>query len=293
MLTVQAIIYTILWASAAVATKIGLRAAPPLILASVRFTFAGLLLLGFGALRRWPLVPPRNEWTAIGILGMLNTTLYLGATFLALKVVSAGLFSLFVAINPIAVVTLERIWLKHVLSPYQWRGLGVAVAGLMIGSWQAVTTSHAPLWGIAMVVGGQLAMAIGSVYFHVSHVSVAGPVLNTWQLLVGAVLLWPIALSLESPFSVVLDGAWWGALAWLVLGVSIGAMLLWFHLLRRGATQASVWLMLTPIIGYGFGWIVLREPIGIRGAVASLFVMTGVSIVKGYGQRRRPHEIAS
>ncbi|MDA8205583.1 MAG: DMT family transporter [Thermaerobacter sp.] len=293
MPTAQAILYTILWASAAVATKIGLRAAPPLILASVRFSLAGLLLLGFGAVRGWPLVPPRDEWTAIGILGALNTTVYLGATFLALQVVSAGLFNLFVAINPLVVLILEQVWLKHALSPHQWWGLGVSVAGLAIGSWQAVTASHAPLWGIVLVVGGQIAMAVGSVYFQVARVSVSGPVLNTWQLLVGSVLLWPGALALESPRAVVLNGAWWGSLSWLVLGVSIGAMLLWFHLLRIGASQASLWLMLTPVVGYGLGWIVLREPIGIRGAVASLVVIAGVGIATGYGQRRRRRMLAS
>ncbi len=293
MSTVQAILYTFLWASAAVATKIGLHSAPPLILASVRFSLAGLLLLGFGALRRWPLVPPRDEWAAIGILGTLNTTVYLGATFLALQVVSAGLFNLFVAINPLVVMILEWVWLKHPLSPHKWWGLGVAVAGLVVGSWQAVTASHAPLWGIALVVGGQIAMAVGSVYFHAARISVPGPVLNTWQLLVGSVLLWPVSLALESPQAVVLNGAWWGSLVWLVFGISIAAMLLWFHLLRVGASQASLWLMLTPVVGYGLGWVVLREPMGIRGAVASLFVIAGVGIATGYGQRRHHRVLVS
>ncbi len=232
-------------------------------------------------------MPPREDWTAIVILGALNTTLYLGATFLALQVVSAGLFNLFVAINPLVVMLLERVWLKQPLPPHKWWGLAVATAGLAVGSWQAITVAHAPLWGIALVVGGQIAMAVGSVYFHVARLSVSGPVLNTWQLLVGAFLLWPAALALESPRAVVLNSAWWGSLAWLVFGVSIGAMLLWFHLLRVSASQASLWLMLTPVIGYGLGWIVLGEPMGIRGAVASLFVLIGVGIATGHAQRVR------
>ncbi len=290
MLIAQSILYTILWASAAVATKIGLHSVPPLILASIRFSLAGLLLLGFGALKGWPLLPLRREWTAIAILGALNTTLYLGATFLALTVVSAGFFNLFVAINPLVVMILERVWLKRLLPPQKWWGLGVSAVGLAVGSWQSVTAGHAPWWGIALIVGGQIAMAVGSVYFHVARISMPGPVLNTWQLLAGSALLWPLALTLESSTTVVLHSTLWASLAWLVLAVSIGAMLLWFHLLRRGASQASMLLMFTPVIGYGLGWIVLREPMGFRGGIASLFVIIGVALANYRGGMRRRRE---
>lgn len=290
MLIAQSVLYTILWASAAIATKVGLHSVPPLILASIRFSLAGLLLLGFGAFKGWALVPVRPERMAIAILGALNTTVYLGATFLALTVVSAGFFNLFVAINPLVVMMLERVWLKHPLPPRKWWGLGVSAVGLAVGSWQSVTTGHAPWWGIALIVGGQIAMAVGSVYFHVARLSVPGPVLNTWQLLVGAALLWPLALTLESSKTVVLNGALWASLAWLVLAVSIGAMLLWFHLLRRGASQASMLLMFTPVIGYGLGWLILGEPIGIRGGIASLFVIVGVGLATYQGGVRRRRE---
>ncbi len=65
MATVEALLYTVLWASAAVATKIGLHAAPPLILVSTRFSAAGLLLLGFGVLLRRGPLPPRGDWKSL------------------------------------------------------------------------------------------------------------------------------------------------------------------------------------------------------------------------------------
>ena len=79
----------------------------------------------------------------------------------------------------------------------------------------------------------------------IARASVSEPVLNTRQLLVGSALLWPVALALESSQTVILNSAWWGSSAWLVFGVSIDAMLLWFHLLRRSAGQASIMLMCT------------------------------------------------
>lgn len=281
MSTVLAILYTILWASAAVATKIGLHSAPPLVLASTRFTAAGVILLGISTFRRSSL-PPRNEWIALGILGVLNTTIYLGASFIALSVVSAGLFNLFVAINPLLVMVLDQFWFKHPLPTNKWWGFIVALVGLTIGSWQSLTQGHSPIWGITLIVGGQVAMAIGSVYFQTITLTVSGMVLNAWQLLIGAALLWPVALVTEPTRSVIFNGDWWGALLWLVGCVSIGAMLLWFRLLRSGASQASLWLMLTPIVGYGLGWLILGERVGWRGVIASFFVISGVGIANGY-----------
>jgi len=282
MLIWESLLYTVLWASAAIATKFGLRSARPLVLASTRFTVAGLLLLGVRAMSQRQLVPSRQWWPSLIVLGILNTTLYLGASFIALSVVPAGLFNLFVAVNPLVVMILERLWLKRSQSSAKWWGLGVATVGLMVGSWQSMVRGHTPIWGIGLLFSGQIAMAVGSLYFQVAKIALSSALINLWQLLIGGALLWPIALILEGHRTILWNWDWWGSLAWLVGGVSIGAMLLWFRLLRQGASQASLWLLLTPVIGYGLGWIFLGEPVGWRGIVACLFVMAGVATANGF-----------
>ncbi|MFM1654164.1 EamA family transporter [Brevibacillus sp. B_LB10_24] len=54
-----------------------------------------------------------KEWRPLILLGLFNTTIYLGATFWALHDVSAGLFYLFVTANPFVVAFLSYIWLKR------------------------------------------------------------------------------------------------------------------------------------------------------------------------------------
>lgn len=287
----QAMLYTFLWASAAIATKVGLQAAPPLILACSRFTLAGLILIGVQGLFRRPIVPPRRWWGPLILLGLLNTTLYLGSSFLALKVVPAGLFNLYVTINPLVVFLLEYWWLKRSVAPKKWWGLGLATGGLIFGAWQSMASLHTPLWGIGLILFGQLAMAVGSLYFHACRVPLSGILINTWQLLIGAALLWPIAFMTESHSMLVWNWAWWGSLLWLVGGVSIGAMLLWFNLLRRGAGHASMWLVLTPVIGYILGFLLLHEPVSWQDGVAGVLVMAGLTLANGHVPRgifRRP-----
>ncbi|WP_243239804.1 DMT family transporter [Sulfobacillus harzensis] len=277
MLTAEALAYVILWASAAIATKFGLRSAPPLILASLRFTIAGLALMGGRCFLRQPLIPPRAWWTTLVFLGGMNTTVYLGASFLALSVVPAGLFNLFVSVNPLMVLIMEQVILALPVSRVQALGLSVATGGLVVGAWQAIVHFRTPLWGIGLLLLGQAAMAAGSVLFNTSKINLSPAVINTWQLAAGAALLWPIALVTEGAEPVQWNGFLWGSLLWLAGAVSIGAMLLWFHLLKRGGTRrASFWLLLTPIMGYGLGFVLLGESITLADLFATALVIVGI-----------------
>ncbi|AEJ40763.1 hypothetical protein TPY_2603 [Sulfobacillus acidophilus TPY] len=280
-MTAEAIIYTILWASAAIATKFGLMAGPPLMLAGFRFTFAGVILLIIRRITRHPLIPPRRWWRPLFILGALNTTVYLGASFVALTVMPAGLFNLFVATNPLMVLLVERFVLHRTITRNQWAGLILATIGLALGAGQSIWQWHTPIWSLALIVLGQTAMAIGSIYFHVRRIDLPNMAVNMWQLLIGATLLWPIALGTERTVPIHWNAEWWGALVWLIGGVSIGAMLFWFHLLRHGgARQASFWLLLTPVIGYILGWLLLHESFTWADLGATLLVIGGLILAQ-------------
>ncbi len=270
------LVFTILWASASVATKWGLRAAAPLTLAWTRFAVAGILLALGWRLSGRSVRLPRGLWGPLMVLGFLNTTLYLGASFMALKVIPAGLFNLFVATNPFLVLLLSRLWLKTALVWRQWGGLSVAAAGLSVGSWQSIVHQHAPLWGIALILSGMSAMAVGSLYFQRLQLALPGPLVNIWQLLFGAMFLLPATLVANGSQPIRWTVAWWGSLTWLIGAVSIGAMLLWFRLLRTGAARASFWLLLTPPIGYVLAAIFLHEPLTVTDGIASALVIAGL-----------------
>jgi drug/metabolite transporter (DMT)-like permease len=272
--------FAIIWASASVATKWGLTAAAPLTLAWTRFAVAGILLAVGWRLSGRSVRPPTNCWGPLMLLGFLNTTLYLGTSYVALKVVPAGLFNLFVAANPFLVLLLSRLWLKSPLLWQQWSGLGIAVVGLGIGSWQSMTGQHAPLWGIGLILTAMSSMAIGSVYFQRIRLPLPGTLINIWQLVFGATFLLPAALLANGSQPIRWTIAWWGSLTWLIGAVSIGAMLLWFRLLRSGADRASLWLLLTPPIGYILARIFLKERLTALDGIASLLVIAGLILAQ-------------
>ncbi|MDM5333906.1 EamA family transporter [Ureibacillus composti] len=72
------LLFTVLYASGAVAMKFGLQSAPPLTLATLRILIAGVLLLSYiylfqkGKYR----MPNKKEFGTLFWLGLLNTTFF-------------------------------------------------------------------------------------------------------------------------------------------------------------------------------------------------------------------------
>jgi len=278
METVLGLFFTLLWSSAAIATKFGLHSTTPLVLATTRFLIAGGLLFLYVYLlnKKYPWPRPQ-EWIPLIFLGLLNTTIYLGATFWALNYVSAGLFNLLVTTNPFVVAFLSSIWLKRKVYLQEWIGMVVAACGLLIGIWPSITTGEANLYGLIILGLGMLSMAIGSVYFKKINLDLPGIVINTWQVSIGGALLIPITYLLEKEnFFIKLDYYFLGSLIWLVFFISIGTMLLWFYLLKLDTVKANNWLFMTPIFGYILAAIFLNESITMFDITATVFVVLGL-----------------
>ncbi|MFF2753072.1 DMT family transporter [Psychrobacillus sp. NPDC058041] len=278
MKTVMGLFFTFLWSSAAIATKFGLYSTTPMLLATTRFLMAGLLLFLYVYLfnRKYPW-PKLQDWFPLIILGLLNTTLYLGATFWALNYVSAGLFNLFVTTNPFIVAILSYLWLKRKVSLKEWLGMIVAAIGLLIATWPSFTSNEVKGIGLLILGLGMVSMSIGSVYYKKSNLSLPNIVINTWQVLIGGVVLIPITYILEKDsYFIKMDYYLLGSLIWLVFIISIATMLLWFYLLKQDAVRANNWLFMTPIFGYVLAAIFLNESITMNDLIATLLVITGL-----------------
>ncbi|MFC3746896.1 DMT family transporter [Paenibacillus sp. GCM10012306] len=278
MSTTLGLLFTFLWSSAAIATKFGLDSTTPLALATFRFLSAGLLLFlyVYGLNRKFSWPKPR-QWLPLIVLGLLNTTIYLGATFWALTYVSAGLFNLFVATNPFLVAFLSYLWLKRGISIKEWLGMLVAACGLLIATWPSIAGGEASISGLIILGIGMLSMAVGSVYFKKINLDLPSIVINTWQLCIGGIVALPIAYFLEKDiFFLKPDMHLLGSLLWLVFVISIGTMLLWFYLLKQDPVRANNWLFMTPIFGFILAAVVLHEQVTSFDIVATVVVVIGL-----------------
>ena len=105
-------LFAALWSSASTATKIGLTAAQPLVIAVVRFAIAAAIMLFVAYVLKRQRLPTEKQWKQIALYGLLNITIYLGCYVVAMQHVTAGIGSLAVATNPVLISFFVGSFLK-------------------------------------------------------------------------------------------------------------------------------------------------------------------------------------
>jgi drug/metabolite transporter (DMT)-like permease len=103
---------------------------------------------------------------------------------------------------------------------------------------------------------------------------------NGIQNLTGGLALAPFAFAFESTSSITPSWPLLTAFLYLVLGVSMIGLLVWFYLLTvAGATAASSYHFLTPPLGMLFGWLLLGEHIAPSDMLGIVPVAYGIYLV--------------
>lgn len=278
----EGLLFALLWSSATVATKFGLRSADPLLLACIRFLLVGAMLLTYvyGIRRNRYRVPGRIEFRQLAILGFLNITFYIGAFVIAVKSVSAGLVSLFSSTTPLIITLLSAVWLKRRILPLEWIGIVISVTGLSLAAIPNLQNSHATISGIIILLAGQTSLAAGSVYYARIQLNVPKIVVNTWQAAIGGVLFIPLVLLNFKQLYLIADTRLLLSLGWLVVPVSIIAYSLWLHLLNKDTVKAGMWLFITPLLGFMLAVIILHEKLTLYTIVGAILVVTGLWVSK-------------
>ena len=179
------LLFAMLWASASVATKIGIQAANPLVLALVRFIIAGGLMLVYAYfLQRGSGPLPRGvQWRQLMVFALLNTTIYLGAFVLALQQVSAGIGSLSTATNPLFITLLSAVWLRRPLRWYEGAGILLGLAGVGLATYPLLQTSYATLSGLIILMVGMVSVSAATVYYARVTWNLPALIINGWQVL--------------------------------------------------------------------------------------------------------------
>jgi drug/metabolite transporter (DMT)-like permease len=273
-------LFCLLWSFAFVAGKIGVTDCPPLILLAARFSLAGILILGISAFRRegWSL--SRRDTLVFAILGVANNALYLGLGYTGLQTVSAGLGALIVSANPVFTAVFAALFLGE---PLTWRkvtGLLLGIIGVGFIVWHRMSVGTDSLHGILFTLASLASIVAGTILFKVLAPKGSLWIGNGVQNLAAGLVLIPFAFTLADVGAIVPSLRLLEAFAFLTLGGSILAYLLWFHLLKVcGATAASAYHFLMPPLGMLFAWMVLGEHVEGRDLMGIIPVALGIYLV--------------
>lgn len=282
LITIVALFYILLWSSAFIATKIGVTHSPPLTLLAARFLAAALLMALLAKIGKFPRPQGWSAWGRLALFGLLNSALYLGCNYIALRYLSAGMGSIIAATHPLLLTLIAPVVLRERLT--WWR-----ILGLMLGFGGVLFVMGARLNGHGQLdtPGGMLlsfvgvVCLVGATVFYKRYPPGEHPfVVNAVQLgTAGLVLVIP-ALLFEHPEQVRIDAPLAWSFLYLVLVISMGASLLWFWLLKQGeASVVSSYYFLTPITGLALAALLLSEPFGLRDALGLVAVAIGIALI--------------
>jgi drug/metabolite transporter (DMT)-like permease len=273
-------LFCLLWSFAFVAGKIGVTDCPPLILLAGRFSLAGILILGASAFRRGGLQLSWREAAIFAILGVANNALYLGLGYTGLKSVSAGLGGLIVSANPVFTAALAALFLGEVLTWRKVVGLLLGIAGVAFIVWHRMSVGTDSLHGILFTLASLASIVAGTILFKLFAPKGSLWIGNGIQNLAAGIVLTPIAFTFADIGEIVPSVRLVLAFSFLVLGGSILAYFLWFHLLKVcGATAASAYHFLMPPLGMLFAWLVLDEHVAFRDLLGIVPVALGIYLV--------------
>lgn len=280
-------VFVLIWSTGFVVARYGMPHSPPLTFLAIRYALSVLCFLPWilWAGVRWP--RDRAQWLHLGVTGVLMHAGYLGGVWAAVKAgMGAGLTALIVGLQPV----LTALWLSRsadeAVSRRQWLGLTLGFGGLCLvvgrklGQGGEVTGLNLTLALLALAC-----ITVGTLYQKRHVVPCDVRTANTVQLLAAFAVTAPLAL-LE-PESMQVTAEWIGAMAWSVVGLTLGGSSLLYMLIQRGAAARVTSLMyLVPPATAMLAWLLFSEPVTVVTVLGTAVTALGVGLV--VAPQRRP-----
>jgi drug/metabolite transporter (DMT)-like permease len=243
-------LFVLLWSTGFVGAKYGLPYAPPFTFLALRLAIAAALLALLAAALRSTGMASRGQYRRASVAGLLLHAGYLGGTFYGIsRGVPAGVAAVIVSLQPVLTAVLAARVLHERPTGRQWLGLALGLGGVALVVGPGVVGSSAPL-PVAGLVSCLVALASGTLgtVYQKRHGDGIPLVWGTAvQYAAATALLLAVAAATED-MTIDWTAHFVGALVWLVLVLSIGAVLLLLLLLRRGtaAGVSSLYYLVPP-----------------------------------------------
>ncbi|UTW07550.1 EamA family transporter [Pseudomonas benzenivorans] len=255
-----------IWGSTYIVTTELLPPDRPFTAALLRTLPAGLLLVLYSRH-----LPARASWGRLAVLAALNIGFFQALLFIAAYRLPGGLAAVVGALQPLLVMGL--VWSLDHRQPANL-ALGAGVVG--VAGMAALLLSPGAVWdplGIAAALVGTACMAAGTYLARRWRPEVSVLAFTGWQLLLGGLLLVPVAWSLDPPLpSLSLTQVL--SYAYLSIFGALLAYVLWFRGIARLTPVAVSSLgLLSPLTAVILGWALLGQSmdgVSLLGMVAVL-----------------------
>ena len=273
------------WGSTYLAIDIAVQSIPPALMCGLRFSIAGVVMLGACALtghKIWYSARQIALSAVVGILLLMGGNLTLSW---AEVTVPSGLAALIIAITPLWFLVLDSLLLGH--HRISWRGkagLALGMVGLFVLFWPELhatsSLGRSELWRSLALLGGSFLWALGSVLskrwqsgmdvFSATgwQVTAAGAANFLWALAAGdfSRVVWTTR-GVSAVLYLVVCGSWIGYTAYIWL------------LEHVPTSKVSTYAYVNPVVAVFLGWLILHERVDRFIVMGSVIVVLSVILV--------------
>ncbi|MFV0248863.1 MAG: EamA family transporter [Tenacibaculum sp.] len=273
----------IIWGSTYLWNKIAVAEIPPMLLAAIRFSSAGILLMLLARIMKKSLSISKRQFVNSSIAGFLFLVYGNGVAVWALKYIDSGFAALLASTEPILVLLLmylmdgKKIQVRSIIGVC----LGVLGMYLLVGQ-KEITTSKDIILGTLMMLSCVLSWSYGSVFVSKHNLPKSFLVSTGYQMLVAGGLLFVTSLVLNETWS--LPSSWSAKtqITMILLIVFGGAVAFtsYNYLLKKvSPDKATTFAYVNPVIALILGWYFLDEKISFQSAIASAVLLLGVYFI--------------
>jgi drug/metabolite transporter (DMT)-like permease len=275
-------LFVLLWSTGFLGAKYGLPYAEPYTLLFLRFLLAWILLAMLVAYFR-PQMPTgwRQRLHLLVSGGMIHGA-YLGGVFTAIKMgMSAGLCALLVGLQPLLTTVLMPWLFGRPVSAAQWTGILLGLAGivLLLTGGSSHLAEPVPASAVIAAIIALAGITAGTLYqkkFCSDNALLSGTLFQY----VSPVILFGAGAGLFETMEIRFTHQFLLALAWLVVGLSIGAVLLLMHLIKHGEShKVASFFYLVPAVTAIEAFFLFGEGLGLAKVFGIGIVAVSVRLV--------------
>ena len=284
----MAVIYVV-WGSTYFGIAVAIETMPPFLMAAIRFTIAGLVVIAFDLLRhpearRWPTRRQLLDSFIVGalLLGIGNGFVVFGQSL----EVPSGIAAILIEMTPLWFALLGWLYFRERLPRIVLGAIALGALGTALLIWPAGDGANRfDSFGILMLLLAELGWVHGSIYSQRRAQLPASPLTSSGlQMLIGgAATLFVEALMSGEPARFHPESISSASILALLYLIFFGSMLAYTSyswLLRNAplslvATHAYV----NPVVAVALGTVFLAEPLGARTIVAAAIILVAVAII--------------
>ena len=280
------------WGTTYLAIRIGVNEEhlPPALYGGVRVFLAGLVLLGFLALRGQRLRLSRLDWARLLWSSLLLFVAGNGLVTVAMRTVPSSFTAVLVASTPLWIGLFEMFWPRgDRLTMRGWFGMIVGLASVLI-LLAPQLENPAALWADAaplLVLLSACSWALGSLVMRHRRLSCPHLTGAAYQMILGGGCLALLGLAIgeldDLPHQVTARAA--GAFLYLlIVGSLVGFVSFNWLLGHVAAAKVGTYAYVNPVVAIFVGWYLGQEEISAALVAGIAIILTGVALVRS-GER--------